>query len=172
MGEEAHLPHISAELAQAVTRLGYLRRQLKELETEESLLRDRILSEISSWPRTSFPMKVGNFEVRLGERKGRVDPQGAYQVLLTQRLLSEVPMEPGIEDVAQVEALGHGLARLTMPEVTRSQLVQLYQGAIKWHPQVSQEILAAFQDQARLTVEQYRACFKDSKPVVVTLTVR
>ncbi len=172
MGNERPEPRVTAELAQAVTRLGYLRRQLKELETEESLLRDRILSEISLWPHRSFPMKVGTFEVRLGERKGRVDAQAAYQVLSGQRLLAEVPTQPDIEDVAQLDALGHGLARLTMPEVTRSQLVQLYQGAIKWQPQISQEMLATFQDQARLTLDQYRACFKDGKPIIVTLTVR
>ena len=172
MAEGARPGRISGELAQAVTRLGFLRRQIKELETEESLLRDRILAEISEWPRSSFPMAVGNFEVRLGDRKGRINPVAAYEVLSHERLLAELPSEPGIQNAGEVDSLGRGLAGLPMPEDTRSQLIARYKGAIEWHPLISPEALAAWHQQARLTPEQYRACFKDGKPTQVILTVR
>lgn len=166
------VPRITPELAQAVNRLGYLRRQLKDLETEETLLRERILSEVASWPPEWLPAKVGSFEVRLGQRKGRIDAKAALELLTTAKLLSEVPSEPAIRSTESVQALGHGLARLAMPEETRNQLVDGYRTAIEWHPVITQDILSSLLDRSRISAPQYRACFKDGQPIIPMLTVR
>lgn len=172
MAEGQNLPHITAELAQAVTRLGYLRRQLKELETEEALLRDRILSEVEDWPREVFPVKVGSFDVRLAERKGRIDAAAAYQLLSQERLLAEMPSEPSITDAGELEALGRGIAGCPMPAATRSQLIGQYKKAVDWAPSISHDSLLNLYQKARLAPEQYRRCFKEGKSSVVSLTVR
>ncbi len=165
-------PRVTAELAQAVNRLGYLRRQLKELETEESLLRDSILSEIQDWPRDSFPVKVGSFEVRLGQRQGRLKTAVAMSLLADDHLLAELPLEPAIRDAAHIDKLGQALSRLAMPDATRSLLVDHYKASVEWRPVITQETLKELADRARITPEQYRSCFKDGQPVALTLVVR
>lgn len=172
MGEMSRNLQVTPELAQAVTRLGHLRRQLKELETEETLLREEILSQVGDWPKEAFPLRVGAFEVRLAERKGRIDAALSYQLLADEHLLAEVPFEPAITDPAQVDRLRRLLVRLSMPEDTRDQLVQIYKAAIDWHPAISHDVLAKLYDEAQLTMDQYRQCFKDGKPIVTALTVR
>lgn len=164
--------HITPELAQAVTQLGHIRRQLKQLEMEETLLREEILGTIGDWPRTVFPLRVGSFEVRLGERKGRLDAEKAYQILSERHLLHDVPHAPRLKDGEALQALGRSLTGLSMPESTRKELVGLYQEAIDYQPQISLDVLTSLRSDARLTPEQYGACFKDGRPVIQTLLVR
>ncbi len=172
MGEGFRTPAISPELAQAVTQLGHVRRQLKDLETEEALLREQILAVVEHWPKEAFPLRVGAFEVRLGERKGRIDVAACYQVLEEERLLAEMPVEPVILDVSQVDQLRRALVRLDMPDATREQLIRSYKAAVDWQPILSHEVLAKLHQEAQLSPEEYRACFKDGKPTVTMLTVR
>lgn len=172
MDDKGRMPTVTPELAQAVTRLGHLRRQIRDLETEENLLREEILAVVERWPREAFPLRVGAFEVRLGERKGRIDAEASRQVLETEHLLAEIPRHPVIVDDEAVEGFGRALIRLDMPENTRQALVQAYQAAIQWPPNISHEALARFAEHARLTPDEYRACFKEGKPTVTTLTVR
>lgn len=172
MPVESQGPTITPELAQAVTRLGHLRRQLKQLETEEVLLRDRIVAEIGDWPKRLFPIKIGAFEVRLAERHGRMDLAETIKVLQAQHLLPQVPRLPQVRDAEAVERLGRELARLAMPEESRQQIISTYQAAIDFVPDVTPEWLVEQARSSRLTPEQYRACFKDQKPVVPMLTVR
>lgn len=163
---------VTPELAQAVTRLGHLRRQLKELETEEALLREQILSVIEPWPREAFPLRVGAFEVRLGERKGRIDATRCYQILQEEHLIGEIPMEPVIVEAGLVDQLRRALVRSDMPEATREALIQTYQAAIEWKPLLSYDVVTKLHDEARLSPREYRQCFKEGKPMVTTLTVR
>ena len=165
-------PPVSAELAQAVTRLGYLRQQLKELETEEALLRQRIIDEVGHWPSDAFPVKVGRFEVRLSYRKGRVDAAAAEAVLKAQRLMSEIPLTAHIADIPAMDELGRGLASLPMPDDTRSALIVRYQTAVDWIPDMSADTIGALYERARLTPEQYQRCFKDGKATTLSLAVR
>jgi len=171
MGDEV-TPVITPELAEAVTRLGHLRRQLKDLETEETLLREQILAVLDHWPKSTFPLRVGAFEVRLGERKGRIDTSSCLNLLETQHLLPEIPVEPVIVNPHDVDQLGRSLVRLAMPDQTREQLVQTYKAAIDFKPVISHDVLEDLYDRARLSPEEYRSCFKDGKVSVVTLTVR
>lgn len=166
------MPKVTLALAEAVTRLGHLRRQLKDLETEEGMLRDQILAAVESWPREAFPLRVGAFEVRLGERKGRIDDDATWAMLESERLRSDVPEIPKVKDPERVEDLRRSLVRLDMPSETREVLVTQYKAAIVWDPTLSFELLTRFRDEARLTPDQYARCFKDGKPTVTTLTVR
>lgn len=172
MPDQLGSPQITPELAQAVTRLGHLRRQLKDLETEESLLRERIIAEISTWPRGEFPLKMGQFEVRLAERKGRIEPVTALSVLQNERLMHQVPLKPSIKDADQIDSLGRDLTQLMMPDETRGRLIESYKASIDWQPLISPEVVTSLYNQARLTPNQYKACFKEQKPVVLVLTVR
>lgn len=172
MVEKSGMPAVTPELAQAVTRLGHLRRQLKDLETEENLLREQILAVVETWPRDAFPLRVGAFEVRLGERKGRIDTAACYHILEAGRLLAEIPMAPVIREGAMLDQWRRALMRLDMPEATREALVQAYKAAIDWQPAISHELLAQWMQEARLSPEEYRACFKEGKPTVTMLTVR
>ena len=165
-------PTITPELAQAVTRLGHLRRQLKDLETEESLLRDEILGIVQDWSRNAFPLRIGTFEVRLGERRGRIDRDMAKKILEEAHVLLEVPFEPVILSSNKADELRRALVRMTMPENTRQSLVNTYQSAIDWQPALSHEALLDLYHRARLQPQDYCACFKEGKPTVITLTVR
>ncbi len=163
---------VSPELAQAVTRLGHLRRQLKELETEETLLRDEIVSIIGDWPKERFPLRVGSFEVRLAERRGRLDVSASRTILDEQGLMASLPTEPVVQDVEALRHLGRSMTSLAMPDASRAELVQRYQRAIGWQPVLAVESISTLYEEARLSRDLYLACFKDGKPVVPTLTVR
>ncbi|NMP21331.1 hypothetical protein [Sulfobacillus harzensis] len=172
MGVNAEMPAITPELAQAVTRLGHIRRQMRDLETEEALLREEILSVVEYWPRDVFPLRVGAFEVRVGERKGRIDLTQCLSIMEREHLLAEVPREPVIVSHDGADELRRALTRLDMPESTREALVQAYKAAIDWKPDVSFDVLTRLADEARLSPEEYKSCFKEGKPTVTVLTVR
>ncbi len=172
MSRKETMPQVTPELAQAVTQLGHLRRQIRDLETEENLLREQILGVVERWPREAFPLRVGAFEVRLGERKGRIDQVASLTILERERLLSEIPLEPVIISEDGVDHLRRALVKLDMPPETREALVQAYKAAIEWKPEISHEVLGRLSDEARLTPDEYRACFKEGRPTVTTLTVR
>lgn len=172
MGSDQDAVRVSPELARAVTRLGHLRRQLKELETEETLLRDEIISIIGDWPKEKFPLRVGAFEVRLAERRGRLDVNACRTILDQEGLTASLPTEPLVQDVEAVRRLGRSLTSLPMPDASRAELVQGYRRAIGWQPVIAVESVATLFEEARLSRDQYLACFKDMKPVVPTLTVR
>lgn len=172
MGSNDDAVRISPELAQAVTRLGHLRRQLKELETEETLLRDEIVSVIGDWPKERFPIRVGSFEVRLAERRGRLDVSACRAILDQEGLTASLPTEPVVQDLEALRRLGRSMTSLPMPDTSRVELVQGYQRAIGWQPVIAVESVTTLFEEARLARDKYLACFKDGKPVVPTLTVR
>jgi truncated hemoglobin YjbI len=163
---------ITPELADAVIQLGLLRRQMKELESQDLKLRECVLSQIVQWPRAVFPVKVGQFEVRLSDRRGRIDVDHAIDILTQARLMPEVPRVLCLRAADELEALGRALVSLAMPEETRSFLMRHFQAATDSCPDLSVELLSAFYERARLTKDQYRACFKDGQSVVPVLTVR
>ncbi|MCY0897422.1 MAG: hypothetical protein OWU33_00565 [Firmicutes bacterium] len=171
MGESSN-PRMTEALASAVTRLGHLRQEIKNLETEEQVLREQILEATDGWPRDAFPVRVGAFELRIGERRGRIDGETALAVLEGERLTQALPHLPVIRDAHEVEALRRALARLAMPSDTRSELLRLMKAAIEWQPTLSYEALTALREDGRLDDRHYRLCFKDEKPVIRLVTVR
>ncbi|PSR23012.1 MAG: hypothetical protein C7B45_04330 [Sulfobacillus acidophilus] len=172
MADTSKAPPIGPDLTEAVTQLGLLRRQMKELESQELTLRARVLAQITHWPRHAFPVKVGQFEVRLSYRKGRVDSNQAADILTQARLMPEVPRVACVRADAEIEALGRAIASLAMPEKTRHLLTQHFQEAIDFCPDISFELLSGFHERARLTTDQYQACFRDGQSVLPVLTVR
>ncbi|MCY0878314.1 MAG: hypothetical protein OWU84_05185 [Firmicutes bacterium] len=171
MGDVSY-PRMTAALASAITRLGHLRQEMKTLETEEQVLREQILEATAGWPPEAFPLRVGAFELRIGERKGRVDAEAALGILTAERLTPELPQVPVIRDAHQFEAFRRALGRLNMPSETRSELVRMMKAAIEWQPLLTYEALTTLREDGRLADDDYRLCFKDQKPVVRVITVR
>lgn len=172
MKESGAKPKVTLELIQLVNRMGHIRREMKELETEESVLRDQILAVLSTWPRDIFPIRMGHFEVRLGERRGRVDVIEAAEVLRQHHLEENLPQEATVRSERTITFLSCQIRELPMPEETRTKLGEAYEAAIDWHPLISNDILMAFHENLQLSDDEYKSCFKDGKPITWTLAVR
>lgn len=165
-------PSISPELARAVSRLGSIRRQIKELEAEETLVREEVLSQISDWPRETFPVRIGAHEVRVSDRRGRVDVAKARVVLEEHELMRHLPYDPVVADAESVVALRRLMAHQAMPEETRALLLESYRKAIQDVPEINAEVLGRLTDEALLDEADYRLCFKDKKPSVMVVVIR
>jgi len=165
-------PPVTPALAQAVTRLGYLRRQLRELEAEEMILREEILNAFADWPKEAFPLRIGPFEVRIQERVGRIDRERALHVLRERNLGDEIPFQPVVQEVEGVVDLVEAIDHEPMPEMSRVRLQRAYQKAIGWEPAITAEWVTELWQSAKCDVDTYRACFKDGRPVTSILQVR
>lgn len=172
MVKRGYKPTVTLDLQETVNRIGHLRRQLKVLESEEALLRDQILIRLKDWPEEIFPLRIGEFEVRLGERKARLDPALAETILRQASLLEELPKDPQVQNAEAYTRFVEALSSLDMPTVTRRQLTSALGQAITVRAHVSQGAIDDLRHSGRLSEEEYRACFKDGRPTITTLTVR
>ncbi|PSR33743.1 MAG: hypothetical protein C7B46_09080 [Sulfobacillus benefaciens] len=165
-------PIIGNDLATAINRLGGIRRQLKELETEESVLRNQIMAALAEWPSKWFPIRVGGYEVRRQIRGGKVDPEQAAKILLDKGLLSQVASVPVIQDNDSIYLLRADLSRVEMPRQSRSALIADYDAAVGERPMIKGDDIQSFYQAGQLTVDEWRECFKDGKPLIEVLMVR
>jgi predicted metal-dependent TIM-barrel fold hydrolase len=165
------MPEMSPEVKAAVQRLRVIRRELKALETEEALLRDLILASIGHWPADVFPVRVGEVEVALQARPGRVDMAAALKILEEAGRLAAVPARLVLNAEAagqfdeQVQALG-------LPATKLRRLRALYQEVVREEPDPTPAFLADEASAGRLRPEQYRACFQKSRPQIPVVIVR
>lgn len=165
------MPEMSPEVKAAVQRLRVIRRELKALETEEALLRDLILSTVGKWPPDAFPIRVGEVELSLQSRPGRVDVAAALRVLEEAGLVAAVPTRLAVnEDAAarfhdDLKALGLSPTKL---ERVRS----LYQKVVRSEPDPTPAFLATEASAGHLRPDQYRACFQKGRPQIPVVTVR
>ncbi|WP_053960163.1 hypothetical protein [Sulfobacillus thermosulfidooxidans] len=163
---------VSANMAQVIVRLATIRREIRQLETEEHVIRQELLKTVQDWPPHAFPIRVGEVELRLQQRSGRIDYEEALHILDSQGLLNQAPAEGIVSDQDALIALRVAISELSMPQDTQQQLSSFFQQAIQFRPTLSTEWLAhLFQSQA-LDEASYARCFKDQKPVVPVLVVR
>lgn len=165
-------PSLSPETARAIMRLAALRREIRQLETEEQRLRQEVTVQLMPWPGSAFPLSVGTCEVRLTRRKGRVDYEAAVGVLNARNLLQGAPEEAAVSDQQACRALRQGIAELPMPPLTQIVLEGHCRQAIAWRPVIAAEWLESLCGNQALDNEAYARCFKDQKPVVPVLVVR
>lgn len=166
------VPEISENLRQAIVRLGNIRCQLKDLETEEALIRDQILNHIQEWPQSWFPLRVTPFELNRQRRPGRVESEQARNILRNEGVLDRVPMERVIRDQAALADFDRKLSCLKMPSATRAQLAAQLSLSIGEVPQITPKILGELYDVKLLDGEAYFGCFRDGKPFTTVLVVR
>ena len=165
-------PIIGNDLATAINRLGSIRRQLKELETEESVLRNEIMTALVEWPLKWFPVRVGAYEVRKQIRSGKVDQEQAAKILLDKGLLAQVASVPVIQDNDRIYLLRADLSSVEMPRQSRGTLIADYDAAVGERPVIGGEDIQSFYQAGQLTTEEWRECFKDGKPLIEVLMVR
>jgi hypothetical protein len=163
---------IGSHMAQIILRLATIRRELKELESEEREIRDSLLSELKDWPEDGFPIRVGEVELRISRRSGRIDPEEALHILESRELLDRVPTEAVISDQQAVLSLRVAISRLSMPSDTQQQLSANFQEAIKFRPALRNDWLGGLYKNDWLDRDSYARCFKERKPVVPVLVVR
>ncbi len=165
-------PVIERDLAETINRLGSIRRQLKDLETEEALLRNQVVAALAGWPAKWFPIRVGGYEIRRQQRAGKLDVDQAVKILLDKGLLALLESTPVIIGTQEVYALRVDLASQMMPPETRSVLLQDYEAAIGERPVIAVGDIEALHQQGKLTEDEWKGCFKDAKPFIEMLTVR
>ncbi|CAB1127912.1 conserved protein of unknown function [Candidatus Hydrogenisulfobacillus filiaventi] len=160
------------ELVEAVTRLARLRRQLKELEHEEAVVRERVLALLDPWPPEAFPLAVGPLTVTRYSRPGRLDPEAARRVLTAAGQWQALPAEWTVADPALAEHLAAQLAILPMPESSRAVLSALWRGALARQPRLDAAVLDRLVAEGRLDARDRAACFKGGRPSVTVVAVR
>ncbi len=165
-------PTIGRDLAETVGRLGGVRRQIKSLETEESVLRQQVMNAIADWPQEWFPIRVAGYELKRQQRTGKIDVEEATKILSDKGLLDQVETEPLLLDSDALINLRVDLARQPMPTETRQQLTGEFERAIGWQPVITAEEIQQFYIHHRLEEAEWRLCFRDLKPVTLIISVR
>lgn len=165
-------PSVSPELAAIISRLGQIRRQVKDLETEDSALRDAVLKAIVAWPQEWFPMRVAGYTLSRQERSGRLDPDAAWDCLQNLGLGTLVPQGPALANEDAALRFPDRLAGLGLSPGQVAMVLEAYGAVIQMVPQPSPELIRRWLDEGRLTEHDYRQCFKDGRPTITVLTVR
>lgn len=165
-------PVIGRDLAEAIGRLGGVRRQIKALETEESALRQQVMKAIADWPQECFPVRVAGYEVKRQQRVGKVDVDEATKILSDKGLLDQVDTRPEFLDIDALINLRVDMARKPMPSQTRLELTAQFEQAIGWHPVITAQEIQDFYAHHRLEEAEWLLCFRDLKPVIEVLLVR
>ncbi|SMC04427.1 hypothetical protein SAMN00768000_1649 [Sulfobacillus thermosulfidooxidans DSM 9293] len=163
---------VSANMAQVIVRLATIRREIRQLETEEHVIRQELLKTLQDWPPNAFPIRVGEVELRLQQRNGRIDYEEALQVLDDHGLLDQAASEAVVSDQEALVALRIAISELSMPQDTQQQLSSVFQKAVQFRPALSAEWLERLFKSQALDEASYARCFKDQKPVVPVLVVR
>ncbi len=163
---------VSPHMAQIILHLKTIRREIRDLETEEQVIRQELLHDLEDWPPESFPVRVGAVELRVQHRQGRLDYEQALQVLGNQGLLGEANAEGTVRNQEALAALRIAISQLSMPKATRQQLTGHFEQAVQFRPAVGTEWLQMLYKNHVLDDEMYGRCFKDQKPVVPVLVVR
>lgn len=172
MAERGNSSSMPTELVEAVSRLAAIRRHLKDLEMEESILRDEIIAGLSRLNDPRFPLRLGDHEVRLGGRAGRVNETAAMEQLNRAGLSDQVETAVEIGDAETARQFPLQVRALSMPKATRTALMTWFDTAIALRPHPTSEQLERWRSAALLDDEAYRRCFKDLKPWIPILTVR
>lgn len=165
-------PSIGRDLAEAIGRLGGLRRQMKALETEESVLRQQVMNAIRDWPQEWFPVRVSGYELKRQQRVGKVDGEEAARILSDKGLLAQVKTQPALFNIDSLMELRVDLASKPMPSTTRQDLTDKFEAAIAWQPIITPQDLEEFRAHGHLADAEWLQCFRDLKPVIEVLLVR
>lgn len=165
-------PSIGRDLAEAIGRLGGLRRQMKALETEESVLRQQVMNAIRDWPQEWFPVRVSGYEIKRQQRTGKVDGEEATRILSDKGLLDQVKTRPEFFNIDTLIELRVDLAQKPMPSATRQDLTDKFEQAIGWQPVITAQDLEEFHAHGQLEEAEWTQCFRDLKPIIEVLLVR
>jgi len=165
------MPELSAEVKAAVHRLRVIRRELKALETEEALLRDLILATVGHWPPDAFPVRVGDVELSLQRRPGRVDVDSALRVLGEAGLAGEAPRRLVLNPDAAAR-FEEELGAIGLPPGKQARIRALYADVVRAAPDPTPAFLAQAAAAGRLGPAAYRACFLHQRPTIPVVTVR
>jgi hypothetical protein len=162
----------SGPIVQAVDRIFRIRGEVHQLELEESVLREAVLSALEGVAEEEFPLRLGSHDVRIQSRMGRVDEASALKRLAELGLDNDVPRVPEILSVDALSAFEAALYDVQMGSKSRERLVKAWRDAIGYQRKVDGAQLRAWRASKRLSEADYRQCFRDGKAVVRFLTIR
>ena len=162
----------SGPIVQAVDRIYRIRNEIRQLEMEETVLRDAVLSALEEVDESAFPLRLGNHDVRVQFRSGRIDEDSAVSVLTAAGLESELVKTGEIVGTEQLLQLEESLRTATMPAKSRDALQSAYRSAIRYRMRVDLDRLKALRTGGMIDEESYQGCFRDRKSVVRALSIR
>lgn len=162
----------SQAIAQAAERIYQVRETIRQLELEEGLLREAVLTALKDVPETDFPVRLGTRDVRVVVRNGRIDEVEAARLLATRGLGEHIENWPEVRSAPDVRRLETGIGEWSMPAKTRAALAGAFGAAIQYRPRVDAATLAGLRRSGLIDEDLYRACFKDGHTEIRMLTVR
>jgi len=162
----------SGPVVQAVERIHQIRREMHQLELEEGVLREAVLTALEGVSEDEFPVRLGSHDVRVQFRNGRLDETAAYARLSTLGLIGELALVAEIVDQPAVATWEDTLKQVSMSVTSRQRLTQAFHAAISYRAKVDIEQLKRWREAKRLSEADYRLCFRDGRSVVRALTIR
>ncbi len=168
----ARRPAWSGPIVQAVERIHQIRTEINQLQMEETVLREAVLTALKGVSEDEFPVRLGSHDVRVQTRSGRLEKSAALARLTSLGLDQELARVPEIVSLEAIALWEETLSQVSMPVKSRERLVNVYQTAIERRPEINIEQLKAWKVQKRLSDADYAQCFKDGKAVVYALTIR
>ncbi len=161
-----------AAVVQAVDRIFRIRHEISQLEMEEMELRDSVLSALDGVRGTDFPLRIGEHDVRVQVRSGRIDDQRAIERMSQLGLADRLPMRSEILDPAALADFEHDLATVAMSTRSRSRLQEAYKAAVGHRAHVDMATLQLWREQRMISDADYQACFRAGKSAIFVLIVR
>lgn len=163
----------SGPIVQAVDRIYQIRQEIHRLELEEAVLREAVITALAGASDEDFPLRMGLHDVRLQQRAGRVDQASAIQVLAARGLDQELPQVPEILDPNALRQFEEDVvSRIPMSQRSRTHLTAGFKQAVGYRSRVDVETLRGWRSAARISEDEYRACFHDRKSEIFALTIR
>ena len=162
----------SGPIVQAVERIHHIRSEIHQLQLEEAVLRDAVLTALEGIEESEFPLRLGTHDVRVQYRVGRIDESAALTRLSSLGLDHELSRAPEIVSAPALKDLEDAIYRVAMSSKSRQRLVASYHAAIDYRPKVDLVQLKAWKREKRLSDTDFCQCFRDQKAVIRLLSIR
>lgn len=159
-------------VVQAVDRIFRIRHEVRQLEKEETSLRDSVLAALAGVREVDFPLHLGGHDVRVQVRSGRIDDQRAVDRMTELGLAGRLPIKPNIVDPVLLADFEHDLATVAMSNRSRARLKASYAAAVSHRAHLDGDTLRSWREQRLISDDDYQTCFHDGKSTIRILIVR